>query len=100
MLSSSGPLSFAATFEKPVLFSKPLSGYFQSEDVAEALTISGLTTDDLTFDLNDPTSLNTRAHQILNNPQPYIHFSRLLKEKRRWEIIAQKYLNTLAFSPA
>lgn len=48
-MSASGPFSHALMYEKPVLISERLADYSQSKDFQKALTISGLTTNDLVF---------------------------------------------------
>lgn len=88
--SSSGPLSIAFATEKPVLLSWPLEGYFQSEDFQSALQAVGLTKGDFlcTFDPND---FNNKIRQISQDHSRYVGFSKIMRERRSWEHIAQLY---------
>ncbi len=93
-MSSSGPLSFAFSFHKPVLLSESLRGYGQSKDFKEALTQAGLTMNELTF---SPTKddlaramLESKKHQ-----EKLAVFARLMQEKRAKKTIAAMLYKTL-----
>lgn len=89
MMSSSGPLSLAFSFEKPVLLSKQLLPYSDSQDFNQALTKTGLNVKDLFFDLtkkNFFSKLSTIKEEKLHQ------FSRLLRENRSYTNLAKKYI--------
>ena len=50
--SSSGPLSWALSYKKPVLFSKALVEYKKSDDFKEAMQKSGITDKEIFFDFS------------------------------------------------
>lgn len=94
MMSSSGPLSLTFSFEKPFILSRPLEGYFESEDFAKALKETGLKKQDFIFDLNKK-SFEKRLLWAKNNLEKLSQFSKIMKEKRSWDKIAKKYLEIL-----
>ncbi|MCX7589401.1 MAG: glycosyltransferase [Patescibacteria group bacterium] len=97
MISSSGPFSLAFSFEKPFILSRPLEGYFESPDFAEALKETGLKKEDFLFDFT-PESFEKRLEWAKNNLDKLSKFSRLMKKKRSWDKVAEKYLETIKFS--
>lgn len=88
--SSSGPLSLALSFEKPFILSRPLEGYFDSLDFQEALKKIGLNKEDFIFDFNQE-SFEKRLNWAKNNLDKLSNFSRIMKEKRDWKIVAKQY---------
>jgi len=88
--SSSGPLSLAFSYEKPFILSRPLEGYFESPDFADALKQTGLKKEDFLFDLNQE-SFKFRLNWAKNNLDKLADFSRIMKEKRSWKKIAKQY---------
>ena len=96
-MSSSGPLSLAFTYNKPVIFSEPLRPYFRSQDLRSALIQSNLKENDLIFQL-DPESLSSTLTRILQNKDVLTNlteFSSLLKKDRSWDNIAKLYYEKL-----
>lgn len=93
-ISSSGPLSLAFTFQKPVLLAHSLAGYMQTADFSACLAAAGLGKDDIFFEPN-PTSFATLVKKVQTNPTPYIEFSQRMRAKRNWNEIAHIYMQTL-----
>ncbi len=95
-VSSSGPLSWAFSYGKPVVLSDELRGYFVTEDMKEGLQASGLTADNMTFPLTDEgfenliTRLNDkRLIRKLSN------FSEIIRNKRSWKHAGEKYVQLI-----
>lgn len=95
-MSSSGPLSIAFAFEKPVLFSQPLQDYLQSPDMKSAIRQSGLKENELFFDFNK-NDLYEKMDNVLLHHDRFQHFSGIMKQERNWEKIALQYYQTLAW---
>lgn len=89
MMSSSGPLSLAFSFEKPVLLSKHLLSYSSSQDFKEALIKTGLNAKDLFFDL---TKKDFFSKLEAIKADKLHHFSLLLRESRSYTNLAKKYI--------
>lgn len=99
MMSSSGPLSLAFSFHKPLLLSEALAPVFATEDMAEALKEAGLTEDDVSFPLNDTfPSLLTAVATDTALQKKLTNLSRIIAHKRTWETIGDMYYD--AFFPA
>ncbi|MFN4213094.1 MAG: glycosyltransferase, partial [Microgenomates group bacterium] len=94
MISSSGPLSLVFSFEKPFILSRPLEGYFESEDFQEALKETGLKKEDFLFDLN-PESFEKRLSWARKNLDKLSTFSQIMKQKRSWGKVARRYFEIL-----
>ncbi len=92
--SSSGPLSLAFAYEKPVLLSPALSEYFSSKDFIEVLQKNGLQENVLISQI-EREPLTKHLEQIMSQYSKYQTFSQKLKEKRSWETIGQKYSDLL-----
>jgi glycosyltransferase involved in cell wall biosynthesis len=92
--SSSGPLSFCFSFEKPFLLSRPLEKYFDSWDFTSALQKTGLTKEDFIFNFT-PQSLAQKIDLVMKNKEKLSRFSAIMKEKRSWDKIAKMYLKEL-----
>lgn len=96
-MSSSGPLSLAFTYNKPVIFSEPLRPYFKSVDINDALNQSRITEDDLIFKLT-PESLSSLLKSVTEHKEvldKLTHFSTLIGKKRSWNMIAKLYYEKL-----
>jgi glycosyltransferase involved in cell wall biosynthesis len=89
-ISSSGMLAMAFSFEKPFILSKPLAGYFESQDFVDSLKQTGLKKEDFLFDFNKE-SFEKRLNWAKNNLKKLSEFSRIMKEKRSWEKISKQY---------
>lgn len=94
-MSSSGPLSLAFTYGRPVILSEELSPYTKTSDFSTGLKASGLNTNDLFFRLSDK-SLNQFLENIngekLNNLK---QFSLYMKKNRDFNIIGNQYLDEI-----
>jgi glycosyltransferase involved in cell wall biosynthesis len=92
MMSSSGPLSLAFSFKKPFLLSKPLAPFFQTEDVRAALSASQLTSDDVTFALDN--TFVDKLQTLRGNEkkmQQIKNLSERIGKERNWKDIGEKY---------
>lgn len=83
-MSSSGPLSLSLTFKKPFLVSKPLAKIFDSFDFQIALIETGLTKENLIFNLED-NSLRERLKDFEHLEKKLSLFSRLMSKKRNFQ---------------
>jgi glycosyltransferase involved in cell wall biosynthesis len=88
-LSSSGPLSLAFSYERPVLLSKALADYAKSPDVKEALHKAGITIEDITYDSAD--TLLEKLVWIRTYREKVALFSSHMKKARSIRHIAKKY---------
>ena len=91
MMSSSGPISLAFSYEKPIILSRPLEDYFKSHDCKQALKTTKLTKENLIFDLNYD-SFKKRLVWAQNNLKKLVLFSKFMKKKRGYKKIAKQYL--------
>lgn len=92
-VSSSGPLSLAFSFQKAVLLSSQLKGYFESKDMKQSLTQSGLKKSDLSLNFQPENLIKKWSWvQKETNLAKLVLFSQLMREKRQWENIGRKYL--------
>lgn len=91
MISSSGPLSLAFSFEKPVIISHKLKAYLKSKDFNNNFQKTQLKKKNLfrNFEKNKKISLNSKFIS------ESIQFSKLMKASRDYKKISKKYLNTL-----
>ena len=88
--SSSGPLSLAFSYEKPIILSKSLVGYFESPDFKRALNETDLRKEDFIFDFDQNSFIN-RINWAKKNLYKLANFSRIMKEKRTWKKIVKQY---------
>lgn len=88
MMSSSGPLSLAFTFRKPVLLSNKLKPYIESKDFKEALKTSKVNKKDIFFALNSRDFYKKIKNADLNKLRK---FSDSMRKKRNYFNIVQKY---------
>ncbi len=95
-ISSSGPLSLAFTFERPVVLSEKLRNYFVSPDIKESAKKSGLAEKDLLFELNSKSlAEKIRWGKREVNYKKLLMFSRLMRKKRAWELVGKKYVEMI-----
>ena len=93
-MSSSGPLSLALSFERPFIISENMKGIGKTNDFQEALMESYLNIDDLTFSLTG-NSFDKKLSNIVNDKAinaKLTVFSKVLKDKRRFELVGKRYL--------
>lgn len=81
-MSSSGPLSLALSYRKPIIMDKVLVDYAKSKDFGDALKESGLTVNDLVYE-RDPESLRELIDNIDTKSRMYLTFAELLSSKRK-----------------
>lgn len=96
-MSSSGPLSLAFTYNKPVIFSESIRPYFKSVDINDALNQLRITEDDLIFKLT-PESLSSLLQSFTENKEildKLTRFSTLIGKKRSWNMITKLYYEKL-----
>ena len=96
-MSSSGPLSLAFTYNKPVIFSESIRPYFKSVDINDALNQLRITEDDLIFKLT-PESLSSLLKSVTEHKEvldKLTHFSTLIGKKRSWNMITKLYYEKL-----
>jgi len=95
-MSSSGPLSWALAFHKPVILSNKLKDYLRSPDFASAFTEAGLQEKDLFFDL----STESLEKIIKNLKKDKLRlFAKILAKKRSQKSITKHLLDHI-FQPA
>lgn len=91
MISSSGPLSLAFSFEKPVVLSNKLKAYIKSKDFRSNFIKSGLYTSQLFKDFNKNKKLDLNSKLKLK----LIRFSKLMRNSRQYKEISNEYSNIL-----
>lgn len=91
MISSSGPLSLAFSFEKPIILSRKLNSYLKSKDIRMNLKKSGLIETELfrDFEINKKIILNSKLNLRLSE------FSKSMKISRSYGKISKEYFNIL-----
>jgi glycosyltransferase involved in cell wall biosynthesis len=90
--SSSYPLAFAFSNNKPFLLSDALSGYFESDDFSLMCKETGMDRTSFMYSHGNKTDLDMKMAQIRANHEKYSVFSSRIKEMRSWPAIASKYL--------
>ena len=94
MISSSGPLSLAFSFNKPILLSNSLKNYLKSYDFMLALKSSNLKVDEIFFSLKKIQQLmNLKISK--NHLKKLIKFSSMMKKHRKFSVISNIYLSLL-----
>ncbi|KKQ33281.1 MAG: hypothetical protein US48_C0017G0013 [Candidatus Levybacteria bacterium GW2011_GWA2_37_36] len=91
MISSSGPLSLAFSFEKPMILSNKLKSYLKSKDFNKNLKNIGLNEKYMFKDFEKNKRINLNKVII----SKLIQFSRSMKAIRDYKKISNQYLNTL-----
>jgi len=92
-MSSSGPLSLAFSYSKPIIISRELAAYFSSADIKNELNNLGLIEDDLIFNFKGSKTLSIESYN--SNLSKITNFSKNLAEKRSWENIGKQYAKLL-----
>ncbi len=95
-VSSSGPLSWAFSYGKPVVLSDELRGYFVTEDMKEGLQASGLIADNMIFPLTDEGFENLITR--LNDKRlirKLANYSEIIRNKRSWKHTGEKYVQLI-----
>lgn len=94
MISSSGPLSLAFTFGKPVLLSTNLSRYMMSKDFSKAMRENHIKASELFFD-NSPIRFKKILKNVTKNNEKFEAFSKYMSNIRSWENIGKQYIASL-----
>lgn len=89
-LSSSGPLSIAFSFGKPVILSKQLAPYFRSPDWRGAAHVTGLQKEDMLIDFDYP--FLPQLESIFDQIETGKKFSETMREQRSWDALAHDYI--------
>lgn len=92
--SSSGPLSLAFAYEKPILLSPALIDYFSSDDFDTASKKTKIGSTNVVVSI-EKTQLKQHLKDIFANYNQYKAFSKDLKIERSWNTIAAKYADIL-----
>jgi len=90
-MSSSGPLSLAISLEKPFLLSKKYRGILKTEDFKSSTTALGLKAQDLVFNGFD----NLLEDGEMKKVEKLRKLNKLLKKKRSFENLSQRYMDLL-----
>ena len=93
--SSSGPLSLAFAYLKPVLLSINLKKYLASRDFNQALKKAGLNPKDIFFNPKNKIDLKAKIINLKKKENKFKQLSSILKNERSWRKIAQNYLELL-----
>lgn len=93
-VSSSGPLSFAFSTGKPVVFSDKLAGYFDTPDMANALNNNAIPKGDILFPLSQ-SGFESAVNRCGNKAflAKLGKFSNEVGIARSWEKTGNKYAN-------
>ena len=92
LMSSSGPLSLAYSFSKPVILSSPLEELLLTKDMPETMQEAGITSEDLLFPLTSTFQEKLSALKKDNAKlRQLTAFSKALGEKRSWNEIGRMY---------
>lgn len=100
-MSSSGPLSLAVSYQKPVIFSDKLKGYLKSQDVKQAFAESQLSKKELFIPIRVNALQKVITRLATNNSYGFNikKFTEALLEKRNWKKLSNDYRNNLFSSP-
>ena len=92
-ISSSGPLSLALSYQRPVILSKELQNYTESADFNKAMKSSGLDKNDMFIEVNSKELMNKINRLITNGmyQKQLIKFSKKMGLSRSWKHIGQIY---------
>lgn len=92
--SSSYPLSIAFSYQKAVLLSPALSGYFKSGDIKQSAVQAHLPQRQVIFE-PDVKDVMSKIAYVKSHYDKFISFAAHLTSRRNWSVIAQKYLEIL-----
>jgi glycosyltransferase involved in cell wall biosynthesis len=97
LMSSSGPLSHAFEYEKPVFISNIISPYLKTKDIKDAMSEFNISESDLVFNLENPIELFQKILRMSDDEKLRLsNFSKEIKERRSWENIGKEYLKVLS----
>lgn len=92
MMSSSGPLSLAFSFEKPLIMSEKMKDYVKTKDFYTAMNELKLSHEDIFFKLNNKSF----SMALQKNHSQLVQFSRHMKKLREFDTIGKKYMSVIA----
>ena len=96
LMSASGPLSIAFSFQKPIIISNSLTEMFKTQDIKTGLDAAKLNEEDLVFNSStDFQAKITRIHKDSNLRERLEMLSSIMGEQRSWEKVGQSYYETL-----
>ena len=95
LMSASGPLSIAFSFQKPFIVSKELSGMFETFDIAKSLNKLGVDKNSLVFGSNEAKEKILKIKSDLVLRRKIEELSKTMAEKRNWQKIGQLYYETI-----
>jgi len=96
-ISSSGPLSQAFSFQKPVILSQELVPYMKSKDFREVMSVAAVKKEDLFYKIT-PHALKTlvlRIRKEKNYIEKLAYFSHDMALKRNWSQLIPEYRKTI-----
>ena len=96
-ISSSGPLSFAVTYQKPMVLSNHLLAYLKSEDFNQAFIESRLNKNDLFIKINS-NEIKRIIEKVMSNQTYKKHikmFTSYLLKNRNWNELGKRYSSVL-----
>ncbi len=89
LMSSSGPMSLAWGYGKPVIISSNMRGYMQSKDFRNGLKNSGLQESNVFFDKN-VESLSNVVTQVKNNANAYKTWAKQMQDQRDLRLVSKQ----------
>jgi glycosyltransferase involved in cell wall biosynthesis len=92
MMSSSGPLSLAFSFEKPLVMSEKMKDYVKTKDFYTAMNELKLSHEDIFFKLNNKSF----SMALQKNHSQLVQFSRHMKKLREFDTIGKKHMSVIA----
>lgn len=92
MFSSSGPLSLAFSFEKPIFLSDKLINYIKSKDFSQNMKLADLRNNELFFSITNKNYINKLSKLKIHK---LIKFSHLMKKRRSYSLITNYYLSLI-----
>lgn len=98
-ISSSGPLSLAISYGKPILFSKELSPYLKSPDFNKIFQASRLTESDLFIPIS-ALAIEDTITRFIKKPsykRALEGFTKNLMNERSWNNISRHYMHIATF---
>lgn len=93
-MGSSGPLSLALAYGKPVIMSEELSLYMQSEDFRSSAERAGLEKRDMFFGRSSE-DFSRVVRSVERNREKYVKFSEIMRDLRSVEVVARKFMRVI-----
>lgn len=97
LMSSSGPLSLALSFQKPFLISQPMEGIGRTKDFSEIMDKCKIELKDICFNLNDNSLVDIIGR--LRGTKEFLNkvttISKMLKQKREFDRIGKQYYHEI-----